>query len=33
MVLMGYVGFLDPPKDSAKDAIEALNENGVAVKY
>ncbi|MBO3450140.1 HAD-IC family P-type ATPase, partial [Clostridium botulinum] len=32
MVLMGYVGFLDPPKDSAKDAIEALNENGVAVK-
>ncbi|KEI76851.1 magnesium ABC transporter ATPase [Clostridium botulinum B2 128] len=32
MVLMGYVGFLDPPKDSAKDAIKALNENGVAVK-
>lgn len=32
MVLMGYIGFLDPPKDSAADAIEALNEHGVAVK-
>lgn len=32
MVLMGYMGFLDPPKESAKDAIEALNEYGVDVK-
>jgi len=32
MVLMGYLAFLDPPKDSAADAIRALNTNGVAVK-
>ncbi len=32
MVLMGYIGFLDPPKDSAKEAIKALKENGVDVK-
>ncbi len=32
MVLMGYIGFLDPPKESAKDAIKALNESGVEVK-
>lgn len=32
MVLMGYVGFLDPPKESAADAIKALNEHGVEVK-
>lgn len=32
MVLMGYIGFLDPPKESAKDAIKALNEYGVEVK-
>lgn len=32
MVLIGYVAFLDPPKDSAKEAIQALNEYGVAVK-
>jgi len=31
MVLLGYVGFLDPPKESAKQAIKALNENGVRV--
>ncbi|EKC56388.1 adenosine deaminase [human gut metagenome] len=24
MVLIGFVGFLDPPKESAKQAIEAL---------
>ena len=32
MVLMGYIGFLDPPKESAKEAIKALNDNGVEVK-
>ncbi|NEU06496.1 magnesium-translocating P-type ATPase [Clostridium senegalense] len=32
MVLMGYIGFLDPPKDSAAAAIKALHNNGVAVK-
>ncbi|HET8941440.1 MAG TPA: magnesium-translocating P-type ATPase, partial [Rudaea sp.] len=32
LTLMGFIAFLDPPKDSAADAIEALNANGVAVK-
>jgi len=32
LTLMGFIAFLDPPKDSAADAIRALNENGVAVK-
>ncbi len=32
MVLMGYVAFLDPPKDSAAPAILALKNHGVAVK-
>jgi len=32
MILMGYVAFLDPPKESAKSAIKALNGYGVAVK-
>ena len=32
MVLMGYIGFLDPPKESAASAIKALNESGVTVK-
>ncbi|MEG2109649.1 MAG: magnesium-translocating P-type ATPase [Clostridium sp.] len=32
MVLMGYISFLDPPKESAKYAIEALNDYGVEVK-
>ncbi|SFB31288.1 magnesium-translocating P-type ATPase [Clostridium frigidicarnis] len=32
MVLMGYIGFLDPPKESALEAIKALNNNGVEVK-
>ena len=32
MVLMGYLAFLDPPKDSAAQAIKTLNEYGVAVK-
>jgi Mg2+-importing ATPase len=29
MVLIGFVGFLDPPKKSAKTAIAALKEHGV----
>ena len=29
MVLMGFVGFLDPPKESAKQAIAALKRYGV----
>ncbi|WP_152395069.1 magnesium-translocating P-type ATPase [Paenibacillus guangzhouensis] len=32
MILVGYIGFLDPPKESAVTAIRALKENGVAVK-
>lgn len=32
MVLMGYLAFLDPPKQSAAAAIEALREHGVATK-
>ena len=29
MVLIGFVGFLDPPKPSAESAISALQKNGV----
>ncbi|MDR1600570.1 MAG: magnesium-translocating P-type ATPase [Oscillospiraceae bacterium] len=32
MVLMGYLAFLDPPKESAEKAIRALGEYGVSVK-
>lgn len=32
MVLIGYLAFLDPPKESTAGAIKALNEHGVAVK-
>ena len=32
MVLAGYIAFLDPPKDSAKEAVEALKRSGVTVK-
>ncbi|HET8563942.1 MAG TPA: magnesium-translocating P-type ATPase, partial [Candidatus Binatia bacterium] len=32
MVLAGYMAFLDPPKESAKEAIQALKRNGVTVK-
>lgn len=32
MVLMGYLSFLDPPKQSAKSAIQALKENNVKIK-
>ena len=31
MVLMGFIGFLDPPKESAKVAIEKLNNSGIRV--
>ena len=31
MVLMGFIGFLDPPKASAKDAIARLNKDGIRV--
>ncbi|HIW21890.1 MAG TPA: magnesium-translocating P-type ATPase [Candidatus Dorea intestinavium] len=29
MVLIGFIGFLDPPKESAKSAVLALREHGV----
>lgn len=29
MVLIGFVGFLDPPKESAKSAIKTLKDHGV----
>ena len=32
MVLMGYLAFLDPPKESTSDAVMALKEHGVDVK-
>jgi Mg2+-importing ATPase len=32
LTLIGYVAFLDPPKDSAAPAIQALKDHGVAVK-
>jgi Mg2+-importing ATPase len=32
LVLRGYVAFLDPPKDTAARALEALNQHGVGVK-
>ncbi|MCD8204265.1 MAG: magnesium-translocating P-type ATPase [Coprobacillus sp.] len=32
MVLLGFLAFLDPPKKSAKEAIEALKQHGVATK-
>lgn len=32
MVLMGYIAFLDPPKETTKGAINALKEHGVTVK-
>ncbi len=31
MVLLGFIGFLDPPKESAKSAIEKLNNSGIRV--
>ena len=32
MVLIGYLAFLDPPKESTKDALQALNDHAVDVK-
>jgi Mg2+-importing ATPase len=32
MVLIGYLAFLDPPKQSAVEAIEALKNSGVDIK-
>ena len=31
MILTGFIGFLDPPKESAKEAIEKLNKSGIRV--
>ncbi len=31
MVLLGFIGFLDPPKESAKQSIEKLNNAGIRV--
>jgi Mg2+-importing ATPase len=32
LVLTGYLAFLDPPKETAAKAIEALRQNGITVK-
>lgn len=32
LVIRGFLTFLDPPKDSAREAVSALHEHGVAVK-
>jgi len=32
LILIGYIAFLDPPKESARQAITVLNRNGVQVK-
>ncbi len=32
MILVGYIAFLDPPKESSYEAIKTLNEYGVDVK-
>jgi P-type Mg2+ transporter len=32
LILLGNIAFLDPPKDSAAQALKALNRNGVDVK-
>jgi P-type Mg2+ transporter len=32
LILIGYIAFLDPPKDSAMAALKALDRNGVQVK-
>ena len=31
MVLLGFIGFLDPPKETAKESIEKLNKAGIRV--
>ncbi|MGY3779447.1 magnesium-translocating P-type ATPase [Isobaculum melis] len=32
MVLIGYLAFLDPPKETTKQALEALKSHGVGIK-
>ncbi len=32
LILMGFIAFLDPPKDSAAQALKALSRNGLQVK-
>ena len=32
LILLGYIAFMDPPKESAMEAISLLNNAGVAVK-
>ncbi|MDY7546797.1 magnesium-translocating P-type ATPase [Glaciimonas sp. CA11.2] len=32
LVLIGYIAFLDPPKESTKPALDALKKHGVTVK-
>src|SRR5262249_27428014 len=32
LILAGYVAFLDPPKETAREAIAALREHGVGIK-
>ena len=32
LTLLGYIAFLDPPKESAREAIAALASKGVQVK-
>ena len=31
MVLLGFIGFLDPPKETAKESVEKLNKAGIRV--
>lgn len=31
MILLGFIGFLDPPKESAKESIKKLNKSGIRV--
>lgn len=31
MILTGFIGFLDPPKESAAMAIKRMNEAGIRV--
>ena len=31
MTLVGFIGFLDPPKESAKESIKLLNKSGIRV--
>lgn len=31
MILIGFIGFLDPPKESAKEAVERMNRSGIRV--